>query len=110
MDYLIDNHELLDKQKEVIPEIPRSENWQYEVLRHFIGDTNTVVRIRLGDDTYVGFVNDCSEDATVLHCIGTEGHNEFFTLYRNNDIRTIRVNDIEARKRLILFNWRNNKV
>lgn len=110
MEYLVENHHKLDNQNEVKLPIPETESWQYEILNKYVGKADTIVRIQLEDDlTYTGLVNKCDKESTVLNCIDSEGQDEFFTLYKNEDIKMIRVNDIEARKRLLLFNWRKEK-
>lgn len=110
MNYLVAHNHMLDSQQEIKIDAPITDNWQYELLKPFVGSGTVVVRIQLeNDNTYTGFVNNSDEETTILNCIGTEGHDESFTLYKNNDIKMIRVNDLEARKRLLLFNWRKNK-
>ena len=110
MEYLIEHSHLLDSQSDIDIEIPKTKDWQFEILKKYVGNNEVVVRIQLEDDmTYTGLVSKCDEEATVLNCIGSEGHDEFLTLYKNDDIQMIRVNDIEARKRLLVFNWRKSK-
>lgn len=111
MEFLIANNKVLDTQEEILMEIPKTENWQFEILKEYVGNDSIIVRIQLQDDnTFTGFVNKCDEETVVLNCVGSEGHDEFFTLYKNEDIKVIRVNDIEARKRLLLFNWRKGEI
>lgn len=110
MEYLVNNHHKLDEQEEVKIPVPKTDNWPFEILKNFEGLNDVIVRIQLEDEmTYTGLVNRCDEESTVLNCIDSDGVDEFFSLYKNEDIQMIRVNDIEARKRLLLFNWRKNK-
>ena len=110
MEYLVNNHQKLDEQGEVKLPLPKTDNWPFEILRQFEGDDQIIVRIQLDDDiTYTGLVDKCDEEATILNCINSDGLDEHLSLYKNADIKMIRVNDIEARKRLLLFNWRKTK-
>jgi hypothetical protein len=107
LQYLVENHHLLDKQDEIFFPIPTTDNWQYEVLQNYVGNLEIIVRLQLDDDNeYTGLVHKISEEFIVINCIGTEGHDEFFSLYKLSDIKTIRINDMDARKRLLLYNWR----
>lgn len=110
MEYLVLNHQALDKSPETKMGIPTSENWQFEILNRFVSNQEVVVGISLeGDNLYYGMIHKCNEAHTVLHCISSEGHDDFFSMYKNEDIIEISVNNLDARKRLMLYNWRKNK-
>jgi hypothetical protein len=47
-----------------------------------------------------------SESDLILHCVGKMGEDEGTVIYRIEDVTAVRVNDIENRKRVMLFKWR----
>lgn len=110
MEFLSNNHSKIDAQEEIKVDIPQSDNWQYGVLGKYSNKKDIVVRIQLeNDDLYCGMVENSDEESTILRCIGRAGEDDSFSIFKNEDIMMIRINDIDARKRLLLFNWRKKK-
>lgn len=108
MEYLITNNHLLENDVTFNVQITQSKNWQYELIKPLVNDVNSVIRIIMSnDDTFIGIVSKLDESHVVLNGFDTEGTNEFFTLYKLEDIKSIRINDLDARKRLLLFKWKN---
>lgn len=108
--YLIDNTIDLDKEEELHQELPIGENWQFKYLNQHIGKTDRIIRITVKDDiTYSGFIKKLDKESLVLHILGKLGEDEGFSMFKLNDISCVRVNDIENRKRLMLFNWKKSQ-
>jgi len=108
--YLIDNSDRLDEEDELNYDIPSKENWQFEFLNDFIGNTDRIFRITiLEDNNHSGFVSKISEESVVFQLIGKLGEDEGFSVFKLSDISRIRLNDIENRKKLLLYNWKKNQ-
>jgi hypothetical protein len=41
-----------------------------------------------------------------LHCVGKNGEDLGNAIFKVEDVTEVRVNDIDDRRRLLLFNWR----
>lgn len=109
LQYIYDHNEELDKEQKVDLEIPKEENWMYHTLLGMKGDTDNMIRIGIGNDTrFSGFVSEVSETDFVLKCIGHDGLEEGNIYFLNEDISSFRVNDLEARRRLMLYNYRRS--
>lgn len=107
MEYLIDNHDQLEIENSEIIQNPKTDNWKFEIIKPLVGDPNTILRIIMDDDdAFVGLVSKVDESHIMLNCIDSEGTNEFFTIYKLDDIKSIRINDLDSRKRLLLFKWK----
>jgi hypothetical protein len=109
MEFLIQNSQLVDQQELI--EIPKlnEDNWQFELLSGQLNNEERVVRFKMDNgNIYVGLVDKLDKEFVALNCIGKMGENEDFSLFKLEDIQTIRINDIESRKRLLLYNWRKS--
>ena len=106
MQCLIDYSTELDKDDPFELALNENEDWQIGVLKQIVG-TKRIARLEMnGSDYYSGFVTKLSESDLILRCVGEMGEDEGTVIYRIEDITAIRVNDIENRKRVMLFNWR----
>jgi len=107
MEFLIENAHLLDQQPKVALQIKDPAYWQKSILEDFIGDKDTIVRVQINNDSYFsGLVDWCDDESLILEMIGTEGQDEGKSLFKMDDITAIRVNDLENRKKLLLYKWR----
>ncbi len=110
MQCLIDYSSQLDNEDLFELELNESEDWQNEILKQIEG-TQRIVRLEInGSDYYSGFVTQLSEYDLIIRCVGDMGEDEGTAIYRIEDITAVCVNDIENRKRLMLFKWRNTRV
>lgn len=110
MQCLIDYSAQLDEEDPFELGITEDDDWQVEVLKQIEG-TKRIVRLEInGSDSFSGFVTKLSEYDLILRCIGKMGEDEGTVIYRLEDITAVRVNDIENRKRVMLFNWRNTRL
>jgi len=106
MQCLIDYSEELDKDDPFEVVLNDSEEWQLGILKQIQG-TKRIVRLEInGSDCFSGFVIRLSEFDLILRCVGEMGEDEGTVIYRTEDITAVRVNDIENRKRVMLYNWR----
>lgn len=109
MEYLIENSTLIDIDAEIRITINNPETWQKDILDDQIGKRERIVRVQINNDNYYsGFVEWCDDDNLILTLVGKEGQDEGKSVYKIEDINSIRVNDIENRKKLLLYNWRKN--
>jgi hypothetical protein len=106
MQCLIDYSSELDKDEHFEIELNDNEEWQIGILKQLEG-TDRIARLEInGSDYYSGFITKLSESDLILHCVGKMGEDEGTVFYRIEDVTAVRVNDIENRKRVMLFNWR----
>ncbi len=107
MHYLIENPHLLEDHKEISIKKPKTKNWKYEVAKLLVGDTNSVLRIIMeNEDTYTGRVVKLDKEHIVLNLLDSDGIDLNLSLFKFDDITSMRINDIEGRKRLIAYKWR----
>jgi len=110
MQLLIDYSSELNKDQIFELELNEDEEWQNAILKQLEG-TGRIARLEInGSDYFSGFVTELSESDFILHCVGKMGEDEGTVIYRIEDVTAIRVNDIENRKRVMLFEWRKANV
>lgn len=111
LEYLIHNHFELDYEEEVQIKLGIEESWQAEVLKPNVKRKDRLLRLQLSNDTFLsGLLQKIDDETLELHLIGKEGQDDGKILLKINDINSIRINDLEGRKRLLLFNWKNGLI
>ena len=84
-----------------------SNNWQYNALLQLVKAESQVASFEInGGDFFTGLVTKISESDFVLNCIGKNGENQGTAVYRIEDVTEIKINDLDNRRRLLLYNWR----
>jgi hypothetical protein len=59
-----------------------------------------------GGDFFTGFIKEISEEDFILNCVAKNGEDLGTSLFKIEDITEVRVNDIDDRRRLLLYKWR----
>ncbi|MEM8524626.1 MAG: hypothetical protein AAGG68_08275 [Bacteroidota bacterium] len=107
MEYLVQNSSKLGQDITTNITISSPKTWQKDILKQQLGKVDQVVKIQVNSDSvYTGLVEDCDEENVVLRILGQEGEDKGKALFRIQDISSIRNNDMDSRKRLLLYNWR----
>jgi hypothetical protein len=111
MQCVIDYSEQLDKEDETILNISDSESWQLEILQQMEGNYEKVISVEInGSDYFSGFIQEVSEYDFILHCVGKLGEDEGTVIYKIEDVTGFKINDIDNRKRAMLFKWRKTNL
>jgi len=107
MQCLIDYSAELDKETKIEVTLNDNEDWQLGILKQVKGRKDIIARLEInGSDYFSGFITKISETDLILHCLGKMGEDEGAVIYRLEDITSVRINDIDNRKRVMLYNWR----
>ncbi len=107
LEFIIDNDKKLEIEEQIDIVIDNVENWQNDVLENVVGNTNRIVRIQINNDNfYNGLVDWLDEQGVALTRIGDEGQILGKSVYRVSNINSIRINDMDNRKKLLLYKWR----
>jgi hypothetical protein len=107
MQYVIDYSNELEKEDETNITITEGEDWQFELLKQLEGNLDKITRLEInGSNYFSGFIQEVSEYDFILQCIGKLGEDEGTVIYKIEDITGFRINDIDNRKRAMLYKWR----
>jgi len=84
------------------------ENWQFVSLKPYENDRNVLSSIQINnDDYYKGFVVSISEEFLKYEIIDNHGLSYGESLFKLEDINSIKINDLECRRRLLIYKTLN---
>ena len=107
MECVIQYSSIFDEPSDFELNIGFTENWQYDSLQKLAQSKNQVASFEInGGDYYTGFVSEISDEDFILKCIGNNGEDHGTAVYKIEDITEIKINDLDNRRRLLLYNWR----
>lgn len=107
IEYLIKHHNEIDNEPQIDLEITDEDNWQFEILDSQLGLKDRIITIQInGEKFYSGIIEWIDEGHLILNKIGEEGQDEGKSIFIIDDINTIQINNLESRKRLMLYKWR----
>ncbi|MDY0781306.1 hypothetical protein [Tenacibaculum sp. IB213877] len=86
------------------------DNWQESVLELYVNEKKLLLSIQInGDDYFHGFIENKDEDNFTLRCIGNLGEDKGLAVFKIEDITSYNIDDIECRKRLLLYKNRKHE-
>jgi len=109
MAYLIENRDKSEQGEDIKIEIHHTHTWQTDVLEPLIGNKNRIVQIQVNRDSfYSGFVEWVNEENLVVRLVGSNGEDKGKSIFRTEDINTVRINSKDNRRRMLLYKWRKS--
>ena len=107
MECLIQYADIIDKPSNFIINLNKSDYWQYNAVLQFYKAKDQMASFEInGGEFFTGFVKEVSEEDFVLNCVAKNGEDLGTSLYRIEDITEIRFDDIDDRRRMLLYKWR----
>ena len=107
MECLIQYADIIDKPSDFNINLNHSDYWQFKAIMQLHNAKDQIASIEInGNDYFTGFVKEVSEEDFILNCVAKNGEDLGTSLYRMEDVTEIRVNDIDDRRRLLLYKWR----
>jgi len=109
MAYLIASKGKIEQQEDISIEIHHAHTWQTDILEPFINSKDRIVQIQVNRDSfYSGFVEWVNDENLVLRLVGNNGQDKGKSIFRTEDINTIRINSKDNRRRMLLYKWRKS--
>lgn len=107
MQIVIDYSKEIEKEEKINLDTLESENWDFDIIKKLEGNFNIVSSIEMNNSDYFsGFITEVSETDFVLRCVGKLGEDEGLVIFKIEDVTGFRINDIDNRKRCLLYKWR----
>ena len=107
MQVVIDYSKEIEKEENLNLPLSESENWDFEIIKKLEGNLNIVTSVEISNSEYYsGFIIEVSESDFVLRCVGKMGEDEGLVIYKTEDVTGFRINDIDNRRRCLLYKWR----
>ena len=86
------------------------ENWQFVCLKPYEGDKNVVVGIEVNNESfYRGFVIQMDDNFIQFEILKSSGDAFGISLFKVGDINSVKINDLEGRRMLALYQERFKK-
>jgi hypothetical protein len=89
----------------IFPEL--SDNIYFSIINQFKGDKNIILSIQINNDSYYsGYILDVSELDFSINLVGKIGEDLGISVFKVEDITSINIDDVDNRKRNLLFKRR----
>lgn len=109
MECLIQYSNIIDTPSDFNIKLSQAEYWQHKALLELQDQADQIASLEInGNEFFTGFVKAVSEDDFILNCIAKNGEDLGTSLYKIEDITEIRVDDIDDRRRSLLYKWRKS--
>ena len=106
--YVIQHSEKIAKENSIEIIILDDENWKNDILNQLNKKTEIISSIKVYGEYYTGFILEVDEDSFIIRCIDSLGMDQGLSMFKTEDITDFKLNDIDNRKRLLLYNWRKS--
>jgi len=107
---VINRSEELEKEVEFEISLSNDDDWEYQMIKQLEGNSEVLVSIEINDsDEYAGFIVEVCETDFILNCVGKLGEDEGKVVYKFEDVSGLKLNDLDNRKRAMLYKWRKTK-
>ena len=106
MQYVINNNAALDANKNGVLPLNSIGNWKVQILNEYKGDKSAILDIEVDGSWYMGFVNEVDDSFFSFTELNRNGEVLDTSIYKLSDVSNIHINELEGRKRLLLYNWR----
>ncbi|WP_177762145.1 hypothetical protein [Flavobacterium sp. I3-2] len=109
MEYLIKNSDKIYTKSNYKIDFS-DENYYTNIFNFFCGNRDVILSFEIDNDFFSGYLIEFSESDFILHAIGKEGEDLGMSIFRIEDITSIQIDDVDNRRRNLLFKWRMDKV
>jgi len=111
MQVVIDYANIIEKEDIIDFPLSEEKNWDYEFIKHLEGNYNTLTSVEINNSSYYsGFIVEVSATDFVLKCIGKMGEDEGSVIYKIEEVTGLKINEIDNRKRSLLYKWRKARL
>ena len=104
--YIIENNSLLDKGDISVLPIQPHGDWRIQILEEYKNDESSILDIEINGSWYYGFIRDVDNQFFIFSELDRNGFILDRTIFKLGELTSVHINDLEGRKRLLLYNWR----
>lgn len=107
MECVIDYSDQIYKPHNINLDFFQSENFYLNVINQLKRNDDVIVSFEISNnDYYTGYITEASEIDFVINSVGKDGEDLGMSLFKIEDITSIKIDDVDNRRRNILFKWR----
>lgn len=111
--YIIENKESLKNsvlKSRVFDEL-HYDNWQFISLKPYEKDKDVMIYLQINNNNYYhGFVEEIDDYYLKFDSIDDDGGSEGISLFKLEDVNTIKINGLESRRRLLAYNFNKTNI
>ena len=107
MECIIDYSDQIYKPHTMNLDFSQNENFYSSILEQLIGNKDVIASFEISnDDYYSGYIIEVSDIDFVINSVGKGGEDLGMSLFKIEDISSVQLDDVDNRRRNILFKWR----
>lgn len=89
----------------------QDESYYESVLKQLKGNKNVITSFEISNDEYYsGYILEVSETDFIINCVGKNGEDLGMSIFKIEDITSVQLDDVDNRRRNILFKWLKAKL
>lgn len=89
----------------------QEESYYESVLKQLKGNKNVITSFEISNDEYYsGYILEVSETDFIVNCVGKNGEDLGMSIFKIEDITSVQFDDVDNRRRNILFKWLKAKL
>lgn len=107
MQIVIDYADEIYKAEKVTVEFGLSETFYLNILKQFSSVKDFLVSVQINNDEFsTGYIQEISETDFSMVCVGKMGEELGNSVFKIEDITSMQIDDVDNRKRHLLYKWR----
>lgn len=107
MQCVIDYSEVIYTPNKVKFDFGLNENFYSNIIKQFLRETNFIISVQINNDQYsTGYIHEIAETDFSMICVGKMGEDLGISILKIEDITSVQIDDIDNRKRNLLYKWR----
>lgn len=107
MQCIIDYGEEIFKPGKISIKIGDSDNPFVDQLKNFQGDTETILTLYLDEDKkFKGYILEVEDEDFAIQCVDEMGEDLGVVLMKIHEVANISIDDLDNRRRNLLYKWR----
>lgn len=109
MQCVIDYSEVIYTPNKVKFDFGLNENFYANIIKQFLRETNFIISVQINNDQYsTGYIHEIAETDFSMICVGKMGEDLGISILKIEDITSVQIDDIDNRKRNLLYKWRKS--
>lgn len=107
MQCVIDYSDEIYKANKIPIEFGLGESFHLNILQQFLGKTDSIISVQINNDQFSsGYIQEVTENDFSMICVGKAGEDLGISILKIEDISSIQIDDIDNRRRNLLYKWR----
>ncbi len=85
-----------------------NSDYYVNIFNYFCGNTDVILSFEIDSDFNSGYLVEYSDTDFSIRSVGKDGENLGISIFKIEDITSIQIDDVDNRRRHLLFQWRKS--